>query len=362
MGKVGLVARHQTPEMGAGDAGVFIDESATQITPDVEPRQDAEIAVEQRRILSQRRYRDIGQIIKYEVKLADGTAYREQRCMPNEQRYDRGVTITTPWCTRIPGFNTDLQKQLAAEGIASDIVGPPRPVIDRNTLRNIPNAVRLETDAAVQQQLFTNAAEDGMFKSDEALATGYSRGAMMIWGLTANEQDYGRNIRYFDANDPCLVRKVRIGDVDPREGRTYTYVPREIMAAFSAIGKHSIEEMLHLPQSIDVSPRGILENVATGFALFKGQAGELLKRVPRDKVGTVRLYERSMFNHAEELYDVLNDHPHITIYDRRGYHLSGMSPRVRMAAVKRIVTAQEALANDHPLEQIDFTMPYSDQQ
>ncbi len=359
-GLTAITSRH-SPEADCSAVGSAFEATGAKNTSNVELIPETEVGIEHRKILSQRHYRDIGQIIKYEVSLPDGTAYREQRCMPDTQRYDRGVTITTPWCTRIPGFNTELQKQLASEGIASDMVGPPRPVINRNTLRNLPKAVQLESDSLVQQELFSRAAEDGMFRSDEALATGYSRGGMMIWGLIANEKTFNRNIRYFDANDPCLVRAARIGDVDPRDPRTYTYLPREAMAALRAIGKHPVKDMLKLPQSIDVTPRGMLENIATGFALFKGQAGELLKQVPCDKVGVVRLYERSIFNHAEELYDALRDHPHITIYDRRGYHMSGISPRVRMAAVNRLVTAQEALADENPLELIDFTSPYAEQ-
>lgn len=353
--------KNHSPELDAARLRMTTEEDPLSPADDRQSSSN-QVYIEQRRLLSQQHYRDIGRIIKYEIHLPDGTAYREQRCIPKEQHYERGVTITTPWCTRIPGFNTELQKQLASEGIASDLVGPPRPVISRKNIRRLTNVVNLKTDAAVQQELFSQAAEDGLFLSEEALATGYSRGGMMIWGLTANEHAFGRRVRYFDANDPCLVRPARISDMDPRELRTYTYLPREALAAARAIGRHPVREMLRLPQSLDVSPRGIVENIATGFALFKGQAGDLLKNVPRDTVGTVRLYERSIFNHAEELHDALRDHPHITIYDRRGYHLSGISPRVRTAAVQRIATAQAALANDHPLEQIDFTQPYSQQQ
>lgn len=356
------VRRNHSPESDHTRINLVLGQSDPQAPVDARENHTSEIGIEQRKILSEKRYRDIGRIITYEIKLPDGTAYREQRCMPEQQLYERGVTVTTPWCTRIPGFNTELQKQLAGEGIASDLVGPPRPVMSRKNVRRLADAVHLKTDAAVQQELFSSAAEDGLFMPEEALATGYSRGGMMIWGLTANEHDYGRRIRYFDANDPCLVRPAQISDFDPRELRTYTYFPREAMAAARAIGRHPVKELLQLPQSIDLSPRGMVENIATGFALFRGEAGQLLKQVPRDKVGTVRLYERSIFNHAEELHEALQDHAHITIYDRRGYHLSGISPRVRMAAVQRIVTAQAALANDHPLEDIDFTLSYGQQQ
>jgi hypothetical protein len=310
--------------------------------------------IETTEFLKERRVRDLGSLITKKVVAANGTAYIKQIALPNDQRFDTGVTLTTPWCTRIPGFNTELQKMMMAYGVASEMLGPPMLPISIDTFVHLPEKVTLLQDVVVQHESFGQSAIDGYFRGDSAISVGYSRGAMIGWGMIAYEKNFDRKIEYFDASDPCLVRATNAEDLNLFDLNTYTYLLREIRAGARAIGRHSLRQMISLPKSLNLTVSGALEIPATGLAIFGGQTKQFIERIRKDAFGQVRLYDKSIFNQADDLKEMLSDHPNINIEVRDGYHLSGMRPGVRLAAAGRVYLAQKALQQNISLEEVDF--------
>ncbi len=322
------------------------------------PQFDLEVV--ERKLVWQAKIRDIGYFTRELVTFNDGTQYEDQRSMPDKTRFDVGATMTTPWCTRIPGYPTEVQKLLAAQGIASDLVGPPEfpvslfsPRKTLNMLSNIRHYVSNSHDAAAQLTLARDAATAGMFDEETLMALGYSRGWMIGWDLLAQDEQFGFDIIYSDGTDPCLVVKANQDDLNITDRDTYTYLPREVAAAIYAIQNHSLAEIKDLVKTLHGMPK-FLQHVAVGFALFEGQAGWQIPNIQKDKVGVVRLYDKSLGNQREILKTVLASFPNLYLIDREGLHASGMHPNVRKAAVGRIVLAQNLHAEGVPLESVDF--------
>jgi hypothetical protein len=297
---------------------------------------------------------DIGHFERYEVTFDDGSRYHDQRAMPLNQRYDLGVSMTTPWWVRLSGYATEVQKELAKEGIGSDLVGPPEFNFGLKSIFHFFEQVKMEHDASVQLALFKRAAREGMFSEHDLMATGYSRGGMMIWYLLAFEETFGLDIAYFDSNDPCLVEPISFGDVHPFDPDTYTYLPREVMAGREALKRHSREDKLRLLKHHERGRHFFLQHLAVGASILGGQAGKALPFIAKDKTGSVRLYEDSLGNQSDKLKQKLTEHPYIHVGDRTGLHVSGMSPNVRRAAVGRMVIAQEFVKAKMPLENTDL--------
>ncbi len=315
----------------------------------LEPPIPYELDVVKRRLLWQTDMEDIGHFERYEVTFDDGSRYQEQKSMPLNQAYDLGVSMTTPWWVRLSGYATEVQKELAKEGIASDLVGPPEFNFNFKSIFHFFDQVKMERDASVQMVLFKEAARSGLFSEEEMMATGYSRGAMMIWYLLAFEEAFGVNLAYFDSNDPCLTEAISASDVDLHDLDTYTYLPREILAGREAIRRHSKEDKWRLVKHHERGRHFLLQHLAVGASILDGQAGKPLPFIPKDKTGSVRLYDDSIGNQGDKLKAKLVGHPYIHVGDRRGLHASGMSPNVRRAAVGRI-----AIAQNYHKEQIPF--------
>jgi len=313
-----------------------------------------ELEVAERRMIWQRHMRGIGYFERYDITFDDGSHYQEQKAMPLHQQYDAGVTMTTPWWTRIPGYNTEVQKELAKQGIASDLVGPPEFKFNFKSLSHFFSQFQMDHDAAAQLTLYKDAAKEGLFNEHDLMGTGYSRGGMILWYLLAYEKQFGLNFTYFDSNDPCLVEPFSPKDIDLRDIDTYTYVFREIMAGREAIKRHSWLERLKILKTLELGRHALLQHVAVGASFIDGQTGKALPHISKQKTGSVRLYDGSIGNQGDKLKKHLIDYPYIHYGDRRGLHMSGMSPNVRRAAVGRLAIAQLYLQEKVPLETINF--------
>ncbi len=320
----------------------------------LEPLAQHNLEVVDRHLIWQRFMAGIGHFERYDVTFDDGSHYQEQRAMPVEQQYDLGVTMTTPWWVRIPGYATEVQKELAVNGIASDLVGPQEFELSFNSLVHILSQFDMEHDAAAQLTLFKEAAKDGLFDGESLMATGYSRGGMILWFLLGYENSYGLKIVYFDSNDPCLVEPFSADDIDLSDPDTYLYLFKEVMAGREAIKRHSRHEKRLLLKTLQIGRNALLQHVAVGGSILDGQTGKAMPHIPKDKTGSVRLYKGSLGNQGDKLKQKLAGHQNINVGDRRGLHTSGMSPFVRRAAVGRITIAQTYTKEQIPLEGINL--------
>lgn len=319
------------------------------------PKTDYGLEVVARDPLWERTIRDIGHFSRTLVTFNDGSQYEDQTCEPLNQRYDVGVTMTTPWWTRLEGYNTEVQKLLARSGVASDLVGPPEfPRGGFNMLRGIKNIEHLVEnahDASAQLVLAREAADKGLFHPSLLMAMGYSRGGMIGWDLLAYDSDFGFNVMYTESNDPCLILPVSIDDIDLKDPGTYKYLPKEFAAMLHAVRNHDFEVLLNMAKTGRAALH-VLQHLAVGFALFEGQAGWHLGSIPPGKVGAIRLYDQSLGNQGEVLKSVLSEFPYLYFKNKHGLHMSGMNPTVREAAVGRVLLASRMIEQDEPLSSV----------
>lgn len=280
-------------------------------------------------------------VLPMDFRVGNDTKYPALIFRPrHKEQFARTVTFTTPWCTELPGFNTIVGSTLAKMGMNVVAIGPEDPTVMR-AVRNLGHT-SLRADAHVQHESLDFIEEEGILDTTSMLATGYSRGGMIAFALKALEDSYERKIEYMDVTDPCLAKKVGLGDIPvaalPR------YAANESMACVKSVSKHPLRRaasmILH---AIPRSAGQPVQMIATGIALFSGEAGSFVDEWEEDTAAQVTLFTGSKFNHEYIWAKKLSRYPNVLVHPEHGYHLSGADPRVLDASVGRLIHAQRVL-------------------
>lgn len=279
-------------------------------------------------------------LVSRQYILDDDTRYDLQIYHPHKPKFDIAATYTTPWCTDLGGFNQIMGEALADQGMVVAAVSPER--LKGAQLLQRFGSLALEHDVHAQLAILESLDEETRTKPGTSIDVGYSRGAMVGFGVNVYSSQYGRDIAYSDYIDPCLAHGVGVRDVNWPE--IPGYLGREVFALAKGLA-HSSPATLRKMARYAMPPSATfwLQQVAVGKALFSGQAGDFITEMHPDTPGHVTLYTSSRFNHAADYQDVLSRYPHIVTREEPGYHLTGVEPRVRHGVLGRIVMAQHLL-------------------
>lgn len=206
-------------------------------------------------------------------------------------------------------------------------------------IRNFGKA-SLAHDAKVHHLLLDKIAE----RTDRDLSSvaniGYSRGAMVGFGLQGYAGQHDRQQIYNDYVDPCLEHGVRIDEIPWLQVRPY--VARELGAiASAALPKHG-RTVPDLIPTLKHQPSFWLSQVSTGVALFRGEAGKFIDSLPTDSHTHVTLFSGSIFNQASAWERRLAGFPNITVTKRDGVHFTGAHMDIIKDTLDRVMTAAAA--------------------
>jgi hypothetical protein len=298
-------------------------------------------------------------ILPYEYRVADDAAYSVRVFRPRRsEQFDRTVTYTTPWLTDIDGFNMIVGKRLASLGMNVVAVSPEHPSLSRS-VRNL-GRVTLRADAQVQHKVLDSISKNGILDTSSVIVAGFSRGAMVGFGVNSLAETFGRTIEYTDAIDPCLAKKTTPKDVE--WPKIPSYFIGEVGALVSSMVHHPPEDMRGIAKNIvPLSPAFLVQQAATGMALFTGEAGTFIREWPQHTTAHVTLYSGSEFNHMKEWVRLLSPYPNVSAHIEDGRHFSGADSRVIDAAVGRILHAQRVLAYGGTGADITRELTYPDQ-
>jgi hypothetical protein len=283
--------------------------------------------------------------------LSDGSRYDVQRFVPDRQRFDVAATYTTPWCTDLRGFNERVGMALAHEGMHAIAVSPER--LSLGQLRRF-GRLSLLHDAEAQHVVLNHidlTAED--ITPATVVSLGYSRGAMVGFGLNATSMQHRRDIRYSDYTDPCLEHQVQPWDVDWEQ--IPAYLGHEAIAMTQGLLQYSPAELVDMTRkALNPSVCFWLQQIALTKTLFSGEAGELVAGWHDDSVAFIQLFTHSRFNHASDWERQFKPFRNVTLTTRTGVHMSGVHPKVLAQSIDRVVSAQQLIRDNASAAEISL--------
>lgn len=302
------------------------------------------LAIESHKVAGSERVLGNCEVETSRFKLSDGSRYNVNVYTPERPRFEEPVTFATPWCTDLEGFNDDhLGQELAARGFYVIGVSPEQSKLVRALGKVVKAASgdqsELAHDAEAHHLMLDSLQQVGRIASEQVYGVGYSRGAMVGFGLQAYARRHGREFIYSVYTDPCLEHGIDLKKV--RYNELPDYALKELGAFGLALaGEHDLH-LMHLLKTIRLAPSFWVSQAATGFALFRGEAGTFVDHLSADSNTHVTLYHGSIFNHAEAWQQRLAPFPNITIKNEDGYHASGAKRRVAAASIARLVAHAE---------------------
>ena len=257
------------------------------------------------------------------------------------------VVYTTPWLTELKGFNTLIGKQLAKNGLPAISLGPEHPQIGesiRHLTRTILNKEKiLERDANSYNALLDYLNKEKIQDTSRITLFGYSRGSMIGIALNSLSKFSQRQILYNEFIDLCLLDSVQTMHLSL--GKVAINLVNELIDGLIEVRKLPFEEQKHLLNTIPLDLSALIEQTSTGIALFRGETGLFLDKIPRDITGTVTFFNNSIFNQMDKWIQELNNFPNIHILNQKGYHLSGLNPQIILEGIGRIILFQKQYQN-----------------
>lgn len=288
---------------------------------------------------------------------SDGSSYDVQRFEPATRRYNIGVAYMTPWCTDLPGFNTEMGKVLAATGSHIVAIGPERSPFGRAARKlaktMLKNTALLPHDAFTGDRIIASIEQERHVEPDIAMTVGYSRGGMGGNGLIAYGAAKGRSYVFNKHIDPCIERPVEKEDVPIRELPVYLALqePVELVAALT---EYSPKQLWRLRKTIQLHPSFVMNQIAVGVDLFRGPTGNFIANLPTHTALHVDQFSGSRFNQNADFAAAYKPFSNILVESHSGTHMTGMRKWVGERIVDFIVGAQEPIhAGDIPAHHLD---------
>lgn len=277
----------------------------------------------------------------HRILLSDQSSFEIQVFKPKKLSSSRDnltVTYTTPWCTGLEGFNTDIGSEIASLGLPVVAVGPERSS-SRHIIRNLGRVALghqpvLEHDAKAHHLILDFLGTLQLAEVDKIINFGYSRGAMIGIGLNAMAEEHRRSIVYNALIDPCLASRPELKDLKVCTiGR---YLLNELGSTVQEISALPKEDYAHLLKSASLDPNFWLQQVITGIGMFKGESGQFMSGIPEDSFLDLTFFSKSIFNQFNIWINSLSTQQFLKVRMQEGYHTGGINPDVWKPAIGRI--------------------------
>ena len=277
----------------------------------------------------------------HRILLSDQSVYEIQVFKPKQLSSSKDnltVTYTTPWCTGLTGFNTDIGSEIAGLGLPVVAVGPERSS-SRHIIRNLGRVALgqqpvLEHDAKAHHLILDFLGVLQLAEVDKIINFGYSRGAMIAMGLNAMAKEHHRKIIYNALLDPCLASRP-----EPKDLKICTigrYLIKELGSTVQEVSSLPKEDYAHLLKSVSLDPNFWLQQIITGIGIFKGESGQFMDSIPEDSFLDFTFFSKSIFNQFNIWVNSLSTQQFLKVRMQEGYHTSGINPEVWRPAIGRI--------------------------
>jgi hypothetical protein len=283
-------------------------------------------------------------------EMEDGTRYKVCRIEPACRKTNVALASGTPWGTQIEGFNMHSAIEASRLGIPQIIIGP-----EMNA------SIPLSLSAYNQLQILNHIERSGFSEPKVSILKGFSRQAMIIFGMLAYAPNDERSVLYADSTDPCLA--VSLHDMIHELGvKDYVHALRygaeEVVGSLYLIARvlSDPRRRRYYHRTIDMSIAGGTQFVRTGVPLFSGEAGELALHVPRDTYMNIGFLLTSLANQASHFKDRLRYHPNVTYTDYEGVHTHGARRKIMDDTSKRLSGLVFQLARGVNHDELDYSL------
>lgn len=289
-------------------------------------------------------HKGYGTVHKEEWPMLDeaGTRYQVARCLADKPASGVWVEKDTAWSTQVEGANMDIARKLMKIGFNVLVKGP-----------EIGSSLPL-SQSAYNTHLIMDAMQELHDADMSAVADeGYSRGAMIGFGVSAYAKQFDRKIIYSNLTDPCVGRPIQRDLATAKKAVT---LPADILMLDVAVGRSllDVHRGRHLLKTIDPSPKGLLQFVRTGWPLMNGEAGKMAARTPYDMQATIAFFRRCQVNDVDLYQKILAGRPGVRFVRPEGGHGGGLDRRVIGNIAVRFGRLAEQLAEGRGPEELDY--------
>ncbi len=282
----------------------------------------------------------------HRIILSDQSSFEIQVFNPKKllsNRENLTVTYTTPWCTGLTGFNMEIGSEIASLGLPVIAVGPERSS-SGHIIRNLGRVVMgqqtvLEHDVKAHHLILDFLGIMQLAEVERIINFGYSRGAMIAFGLNATAKEHNRSIIYNALLDPCLASRSELKDLKVCTiGR---YLINELGSTVQEVGALPKNEYTDLLKSASLHPNFWAQQLITGIGIFKGESGQFLNGIPEDSFLDLTFFSKSIFNQFNIWINSLSTQQFLKVRMQEGYHTRGINPDVWKPVIGRIALVNQ---------------------
>lgn len=297
------------------------------------------------------------QLSRYRVVMSDGTKLGMNICEPRERVTDTPIIETPAWFTNLHGFNEHTQRAFGSLGIPSILVGHVGQERDSfvrelsgtifkpwQSVREM-RSISLARQAHNMLEIFQYPLLGKQFDTEHVFIHGNSRGAMVQFPFMRMAEQRGIHVAFAMPVAPCFAK-----GWDRETMRELSGTPIKEVGNVARLAVRNLFDMAGTgANTINLSPKSILYELAHTDALFNGDAGKFAHHTRKDQDMLILAYNDDLAGQHDEWEDIYKDHPNVHVRSVPGSHLSIADVRTRAYVMRTFDRYAEQLRDgEHP--------------
>lgn len=297
------------------------------------------------------------QLTRYRVTMSDGTRLGMNVCEPKERVTDTPVIETPAWFTNLHGFNEHTQRAFGSLGIPSILVGHVGQERDSfarelggtllrpwQTVREM-RSISLARQAHNMLEVLQYPRLGMQFDTDQVFIHGNSRGAMVQFPFMRMAEDRGVHVAFAMPVAPCFAK-----GWDRETMRELSATPIKEVGNVARLAVRNLFDMAETgTNTINLSPKSLLYELAHTDALFNGDAGRFAHLTPKSQDMLILAYNDDLAGQHDIWEEIYKNHPGVHVRSVPGSHLSIADVRTRAFVMRTFNRYAEQLRDgEHP--------------
>lgn len=303
------------------------------------------------------------ELTRYRVTMSDGTRLGMNICEPKERVTDTPIIETPAWFTNLHGFNEHTQRAFGSLGIPSILVGHVGQERDSfakelgsvlfkpwQTVREV-RSISLARQAHNMLEVFQYPLLGKRFDADHIFIHGNSRGAMVQFPFMRMAEERGIHVAFAMPVAPCFAK-----GWDKETMRELSATPIKEVANVARLAVRNLFDMAGTgANTINVSPKAMLYELAHTDALFNGDAGRFASLTHSQQDMLILAYKDDLAGQHDRWEEIYKHHPNVHVRRVPGSHLSIADVRTRAYVMRTFNQyAQQLRDGEHP-KNLDHT-------
>ena len=279
----------------------------------------------------------VGELRHYNVETVHGYSYDVLVGTPETMESNIPVIGTSAWFTDTEGHNERVVRNITRAGSPVIFVGaegsgrikakqtPEGPITLANSAASLLSISQVISQDLLSEQLDADVATGAMRPQEKLIDTvnryllGESRGGMTGMGVMALADAFGQRVLAADLTAPCLPRKLE----GKREvGKLLYQIGREPSEMLKLVGKLGVGRLIHYRRTINRSRESLWHQIVIGGALFNGETGALARKVSKDAVIHMSVFENDFASMSDVWHEIFKNHPDVRITPLPGGHMT----------------------------------------